>query len=430
MKKIPLRFGLALTLFSALFLTSCLKDQCDATLTYMVYEPVFAKPEVFRQPIKTEAARELKAPGRIYVYKDYLFINEDRQGIHIFDNKNPSEPVSIGFMNIPGNVNMAVRNDILYADNYIDLVSIDISDPTQPKYLDRTENVFFDYGFYAEYGYLISYEPTEKTIEVPCGNPNSGREFFWYKSDVAQFDILAVTNTASGSQGAEAVLDQAGVGGSMARFTITANHLYTLRDWELKIFSLQQPSKAALANTLQLGWGMETIFPYGDKLFFGANNGMHIYSISDPANPQHLSTFEHARACDPVFIDGNLAYVTLRDGSDCQNFNNQLDVVDITSLTNPRLLATYGMKNPHGLSKVNDNLFICEGEHGLKVFDASEWDKIGQRQLSHLEGFATFDIIALAAKQIAIVIGKDGLYQFDISDPADLRQLSVIRVQR
>lgn len=37
---------------------------------------------------------------------------------------------------------MAIKNDMLYADSYIDLVSIDISDLNNPKEVDRVTSVF------------------------------------------------------------------------------------------------------------------------------------------------------------------------------------------------------------------------------------------------------------------------------------------------
>ncbi|MBK8279937.1 MAG: hypothetical protein IPK94_07395 [Saprospiraceae bacterium] len=51
-----------------------------------------------------------------------------------------------------------------------------------------------------------------------------------------------------------------------------------------------------------------------------------------------LSTFSHARACDPVYVEGDIAYITLRNGTRCENFTNELDVVDITNITSPRLI--------------------------------------------------------------------------------------------
>ncbi|HHN47860.1 MAG TPA: hypothetical protein ENN08_02830, partial [Bacteroidales bacterium] len=51
------------------------------------------------------------------------------QGIHVVDNSNPASPQIISFIAIPGNYDLAIRGNILFADSYIDLVALDISDP-------------------------------------------------------------------------------------------------------------------------------------------------------------------------------------------------------------------------------------------------------------------------------------------------------------
>jgi hypothetical protein len=65
---------------------------------------------------------------------------------------------------------------------------------------------------------------------------------------------------------------------------------------------------------------------------------------------------------------------------------------------------------------------------GLKVFDVRDLMNIDQNLLSHETGFTTYDIITF--NDLGIVIGKDGLVQYDISDPSDLKVLSTIAVGR
>jgi hypothetical protein len=414
-------------LLTAGLLSGCLEDKCENTWTYKVYDPVYLTAQEIRQDIVTVPARTLKQPGKIYYYQDYLFVNELQEGIHIIDNRDPSNPVNLGFIKIPGNVDMAVRGDLLYANNYIDLVTVDISTPSAPVFVSRTEDVFPGHGFTEQQGYLVDWVATDRTEVVACDDPNWGRPFWFRQGGIlfveSTFDAANVSGAGS-SPGAVA----SGIGGSMARFTIASDHLYVVDESQLRVFDLANATQPHLANTLSVGWGIETIYPYGDKLFIGSNTGMFIYDNSDPLNPFQLAVFQHARACDPVFVSGNIAYVTLRDGTQCQTFTNQLDVVDVTEITQPRLLRSYPMHNPHGLSVSGDNLFICEGDEGLKVFNSSEWDKIDQRLLDHIKGFRTFDVITLDAKKLAIVVGKDGLYQFDFTDPNRLNQLSVIQV--
>ncbi len=412
-----------------LLLGGCIQDKCISTSTYTLFEPVFLLPEEMRKPIETEAPRGLEHPGKIYYYQDFLLINELHKGIHVIDNRDPSNPVPVKFINIPGNVDMAVRNNVLYADNYVDLVAIDITTPAAPVFLSRTESVFPNaFSFVANRGFVVEYRETPTVREMPCERSNDA--WFWAEDDAVFVDMQRAQAFSSSASGSVSFAPNAvGIGGSMARFTIAADHyLYTIDQSRLRVFNLSQPAAPAVSAVVDVAWGIETIFPYGQNLFIGANNGMFIYSISNPLQPVQVSRFQHAQACDPVFVSGNFAFVTLRDGTDCRNFVNQLDVINISNLSNPRLVKTYPMHNPHGLSVSNDVLYICENTQGMKVFDATDVNRISERLLDHETGFTAFDVIALPGKNVAMVIGKDGLYQFDTSDPRNLRRLSVMAI--
>lgn len=45
------------------------------------------------------------------------------------DNTDPGNPQNLNFINIPGTGDMAINESILYADNYVDLLAFDISNP-------------------------------------------------------------------------------------------------------------------------------------------------------------------------------------------------------------------------------------------------------------------------------------------------------------
>ncbi|MCI5083663.1 MAG: hypothetical protein MRY78_18340 [Saprospiraceae bacterium] len=406
-------------------LSGCFEDECTSTITYRIWEPVYMETADIRQDISIESARPMQEPGNIYYYQDYLLINERGEGVHIIDNHDPASPQAIGFVKVPGAQNMAVRNGVMYVDNYIDLLALDLSNPAQPSLLNRVEDVFIDNYYYSNFGYIVEYKETEQTETRECASFND-QPVLWENNVL--FVDMAFDATAGSV--ATAANNAVGVGGSMAQFTIAKSHLYVVDDWTLKVFDLAQAEQPELANTVDVGWGIETIFPYGDNLFIGANDGMYIFDNNNPTAPFQLSKFEHAQACDPVFVKGNIAYVTLRDGNQCQNFFNQLDVVDITNLSDPKLLATHQMHNPHGLSVVDDAIYICENDEGVKVFDVTEVDKIGDRLLDQLKGFNAYDVIGLGGLNVAMVIGDDGLYQFDITDRAHPRKLSVLPVQK
>jgi len=121
-------------------LQGCLKDKM--TRTYTMLSPVYKqKTEVYAN-IKSNTVRDISAPGKLFLYGSYIFLNEVDKGVHIIDNSNPSNPVVKAFINIPGNLDIAVRGNTLYADLYSDMVVVDITDPLQARFVKHVNNVF------------------------------------------------------------------------------------------------------------------------------------------------------------------------------------------------------------------------------------------------------------------------------------------------
>ena len=73
-------------------------------------------------------AQPLKSVGKIYTYGNLLLINEVGKGVHVYDNQDPSAPVNLKFIAIPGNVDVALKDGYLYADLNFGIVTLDISD--------------------------------------------------------------------------------------------------------------------------------------------------------------------------------------------------------------------------------------------------------------------------------------------------------------
>lgn len=424
-----LRFSFFALLLSALFSTGCEDDRCTRTESYIAYEPVYKRIDEMRIPAQFVAAKSLTNPGKIFYYKGYLLVNEMHQGIHVIDNSDPEAPENVGFIEVPGNLDMAVHNDVLYADSYLDLVAIDISTPESPVEVNRSQDVFQSFYSYSDQlGYLVEYVPTDVTRTIDCSDNNWGNPI-WFEGDVLMAESGAFDAGPNGRLlGSNSSISSSVVaGGSMARFTVADDHLYAIDGAEIKIFDVAQVAPS-LKNEITITWGIETLFPMAGSLFIGSNSGMIIYDISNPESPQYLSTFSHATACDPVIVDGTTAYVTLRDGNECQGFVNQLDVVNVSNLTNPTLIRSYPMDNPHGLSVVDETLYLCEGSFGLKTFDVSNKNQIAQNLLDHVTGFFAYDVIVLPPGDHVMVVGQNGLYQFDASDRSDLKQLSMISI--
>ena len=124
--------------------------------------------------------------------------------------------------------------------------------------------------------------------------------------------------SASNSGGRKATGGGTGKAGSMARFMIYDNTLFTLNTTRsLAIFDIQIQIWL-LKMALLCGAGEWKPYLFTIRIFFiGARNGMYIYDINNPFSPQLVSQYSHFMSCDPVVVDDNFAYITLRAGNFC-----------------------------------------------------------------------------------------------------------------
>jgi hypothetical protein len=403
-----------------LVLNSCMKDNCKHT--YTTYVPIYKTLTEVRANMKSGAPTELKQTGKLYIYGKYIFLNEPDKGIHIIDNTTPSDPKNISFINIPGNVDLAVKDNVLYADSYGDLVSFDISNPLAVTAKSFLNNVFPDRIRYY-YGYNINSSPDSIKVIADWVKKDTTVDCDSYRALYSNYYEMSLADSKGNY--ASPNLSGGGQGGSMARFTLINDYLYTVSTSTLNAFSLATPQQPAFVKKTQLdNWGVETIFPFKGKLFIGTTTGILIYNVATPSAPQKTGSFLHVRACDPVIADDDYAFVTLRTGTACQGINNQLEILNITDLSSPKLMKAYPLSNPHGLSKDGKTLFVCDGKGGLKVYDASDvWDL---KLIKTIDGLETYDVIATDNK--ALVVAKGGLYQFNYADINNIKLLSKINI--
>ncbi len=417
-----------LTILPVLMLLGSCRDRIYQT--YDLNHPVYMSYEELRAAVEETQPGEIHNPGKIYLYEDYILVNEVREGIHVIDNSDPSSPVVKSFIRIPGNIDMAIRNNILFADSYVDLVAIDISDLDNISELARFEDIFtWDLPPYGSGSRVGTVDPslgvvvdwmTEEVTEEIEENPQIWPTRMW--GAYAEFDAVSFQSSAAANGGKQTT----GTGGSMARFIIYRDILYTIDQTDLHTFDISDELDPRFEGDQGIGWNIETVFIARDHLFIGSTTGMYIYDLADPLKPEYVSTYWHVTSCDPVVVEGNYAYVTLRTGNTCETDVNQLDIVDVHQLSSPTLLKSYPMYNPHGLGIDQGTLFICDGDAGLKVYDARDPYMLKNNRIAHFEDIHAFDVIPV--NEVLLMIGNDGLYQYDYTDLSDISLLSMIPI--
>ncbi|MDT0687501.1 LVIVD repeat-containing protein [Autumnicola psychrophila] len=383
-----------------LFFTSCEKEE-PAGEYYEVAVPITQSIAEFRASVKIQEPRVITEVGKIYSYKDYVFVNDKYQGVHVIDNRDPYAPKKIQYISIPRNLDIAVKNDMLYADSGMDLVVFDVSNIENIKKVERVKNVFPNTNFNvpAEAAFVDtkSFDPEQ---EVILGYSMERRRI-----EMAAQPGWAVDNAAFESSGGNST----GTGGSLARFKIVSDYLYVVDQQNISVFDIAALSQPKKVFEEYVGWDIETIFNQEDHLFLGSTTGMYIYSIENPESPAFVSMIRHVLGCDPVVVKDDIAYVTVRGGNFCGQQESELLVIDVADKSNPQTLKSYEMENPYGLGVRGDQLFICDGDAGLKIYDTTNTPYL--TMTDHFEDVNTYDIIPL--DEVLLMIGGNILHQYN-----------------
>jgi hypothetical protein len=206
-----------------------------------------------------------------------------------------------------------------------------------------------------------------------------------------------------------------GQGGSLARFTIVGNYLYTVDKENLKVFEIFNPANPVLKSNISVGFEIETIYPFKDKLFIGSTSVVHIFSITDPANPQKLSEAispNVIRRCDPVVAKDTVAYATLRANGPCGGTGSILAVYDIKNITTPIQRSFITVSEPYGLGYSGDVLYVCDKVEGLMVYDIAE--AYTPIYIKSLKDGAYIDVIPY--NNLLICWVSNGMLLYDIAD--------------
>ena len=403
----------AFLLLLVCMLSSCLKDNCRHT--YKIYTPVFTKLTSLRAMVKSQQPSAIDHAGKIFTRGKWIFLNEQNKGIHVIDNSNPTHPRKTGFINIPGNIDLYAKGNILYADLYCDLVAIDITDPQHIATTKYLTNTFPDKSGNSllhnpdSINILTSWNSKDTTMDCAVANR-------W--NNCPTCDVFYAGVLQSNSMSSAAGKANTGAAGSMARFAAVNNYMYAVTTRDLNVIDISNAPDPVFVQKKSIGWDIETIFPFNNKLYIGAGSSMSVYDLQDPVNPVQLSWNGHWCSKDPVVADGNYAYVTLHEANVCGSKINQLEIYDLSTPSSPRLVKTYPLTNPQGLSKDGDLLFVCDD--GLKIYNAANTTNL--QLLKHLKAADTYDVIA--QNGLAIVVAKDGLYQYDYSNLSNIRFIS------
>lgn len=414
MKKIYL---IAACIFSIL-ISSCDSDDSAKEQAKFAVPTLKSLAEI-RGTVSVNSARQTNSDGKIYVAENYLFYIAKEQGVHVFNNTNPSAPINIAFINIEGVHDISVKGNYLFADNFVDLLVFDISNIQNITLVRTVQNSIGFSPVFPDDAEFYDYTVTPVGDEIITGFAIEMRDRPEAQEIILAEDALASFNGANGI---------VGTGGSYARFQIRNNALYTIDSYKLNVFNITNPITTFFDKEVYMtqwfgGGEFETLFIQKNILFVGSTTGMYTVDATDEFNPYFVSGFSHATACDPVVVYEDTAYITVRGGSSCGAIEDQINVIDVTDISNPTLLSTYLIGEPYGLGIKNGTLYVGCGNNGLKVFNAANSASL---TLENTYEGNVKDIIPLDSH--LIVIGENKITQYSYGPNFTLTQLSQINL--
>ncbi len=119
-------------------------NRAPQPVMYTSYKPILVSRDVFAIKVFVTGPTPIGIAAKIYHKDNYIYISESKKGVHIIDNTDPANPVNKRFIAIEGCIDIAIKNNVLYADNVVDLVAIDLLEAEKGaiKVLKRVQNVF------------------------------------------------------------------------------------------------------------------------------------------------------------------------------------------------------------------------------------------------------------------------------------------------
>jgi len=123
-------------------------------------------------------------------------------------------------------------------------------------------------------------------------------------------------------------------------------------------------------------------------------------------------------------IQDDIAFVTLSSGNGCHldSGENTIQFLDIKDPVHPIYIGKKNMVHPTGLGIDGNNLFVCDGVGGLKLFDVNVSEnnesnessiKLTYNRASSKSDINCYDVIA--HKDLLIVSNGEDVKQFDYS---------------
>ena len=306
-------------------------------------EPVYLRFEELRQPLVTTDREQIMQGTHYLHYESYLLINEKAKGIHVIETSKEEAPEYIAFLKIPGNHRIFVKEGYLYADNFVDLIVIDISDETNFHIVHRAEDVFPNnpYQIIGSYDSLVSFDETKGVVV-----------------DVA-YTSVPVSESENYIENNHQYLND---------LTIEGNTLFALVEGKVLRFDVDNP----LAITVQSSYlrsNSSTLVSFtpidGYLVTYDGYGRNYVIDTNVPVSESYPGQFQLQGGYEAIGFVENKAF----GWNACYSCDDEshLALFNIDDINNPVEERRVPMDKPFRFALENDYLFSCHASEILLV---------------------------------------------------------------
>ncbi len=220
--------------------------------------------------------------------------------------------------------------------------------------------------------------------------------------------LLCILVIACSKESANTDTSNQAKSGSITKFAIAGNYLYTLGASTIEVFNITNKQHPVKVNSITTANNIETIFSYLGRLYLGATDGVYIVDISMPTQPIVLGRASHQVGCDPVVAKGNVAYSTVLQSRFCNNGTNitqsELMVIDAFSF---QIITSIALQEPQGLGYDGNYLFVCNGIYGINIYDITN-----ETNPNHINTIYNINAKDLITDNNTLIVASENGYSF------------------
>jgi hypothetical protein len=277
-------------------------------------------------------------PYSMYLYDTLLVVSDSINGLLIYSVADIQAPRFKAHIPLKGNRGMAMKDSIIFANSWGGILAIRLVNDTDYEVTSviKTDPYHSDGMFFETY-------PTQSS---------------WDGFGCSRHTVSGAASETSGS----------GTGGSYAVFAVIDSFLYYIDNQSIITMDITKPAVPRKLSETYIDWSIETLFPTKNNLFIGGTRGMYVMDRADPAHPMRIGSITHFRAKDPVVVKDSTAYVTLRTALDPAARTDELMVVNIGPIADPKLIKEIPLATPYGLTIVDTLLYVAQGAGGWSLF--------------------------------------------------------------